>query len=142
MKKRWFILLLVIAAGRVSATITLPKVLGHRMVLQRNEPVPVWGNASPGEGVEVRFAGQVKKTTADAAGLWQVRLDAMSASDVGRELVVRGSNEVRLQEVLVGEVWLCSGQSNMEYSMRKNSKVLLRETLADSPVDELQRAKD
>src|SRR4051812_28998851 len=111
MKKRWFILLLVLAAGRVSATITLPKVLAHRMVLQRNQPVPVWGNAAPGEAVEVRFAGQVKRTTTDATGGWRIQLDAMPASESGRELVISGSNRIRLQDVLVGEVWLCSGQS-------------------------------
>lgn len=136
------VLLLVVVQVPVRATVSLPKVLAHRMVLQRNQPLAIWGKASPGEAVTVQFGGQVKRTQASAAGDWQVTLEAMPASAAGRELVISGTNTIRLSDVLVGEVWLCSGQSNMEYTMRKNSKVQLAAATEDSPVDELQRAND
>ncbi|RAV57363.1 sialate O-acetylesterase [Mucilaginibacter rubeus] len=111
------------------------------MVLQRNAPVPVWGTASPGEKVTVKFAKQTKTITADVAGKWLVKLDAMPASAKPATLTISGKNTIQLQNILVGEVWLCSGQSNMQYEMRKNSKVKKPDTsTANSPVDELDRA--
>ena len=84
------------------------------MVLQRDQPVPVWGTAAAGEKVTVEFAGKKSQTTADQDGVWQVKLPPLPASGESRTLVVRGTNELRFDDVLVGEVWLCSGQSNME----------------------------
>ncbi|GGB06049.1 9-O-acetylesterase [Mucilaginibacter rubeus] len=111
------------------------------MVLQRNAPVPVWGTASPGEKVTVKFNKQTKTTVADAAGKWMVKLDAMPASVIPTTLTISGKNTIQLQNILVGEVWLCSGQSNMQYEMRKNSKVKKPDTsTSNSPVDELDRA--
>jgi sialate O-acetylesterase len=86
------------------------------MVLQREQPVPVWGHAAPGEAVAVRFAGQEKRVRADAAGHWQVTLDALATSATPATLTVAGANTIELKNILVGEVWLCSGQSNMEYA--------------------------
>ena len=80
-------------------------------VLQRDRPVPVWGTAEPGETVAVSFAGQERTATADARGCWRVDLPAMQASDEGRELRI---GETVIHDVLVGEVWFCSGQSNCE----------------------------
>lgn len=82
-------------------------------VLQREAKVPVWGKATPGETVKVSFAGQVKTATAAADGRWRVDLDPMAASCEGRTLTANG---VAVKDVLVGEVWLCSGQSNMGIS--------------------------
>ncbi|MBS7564902.1 sialate O-acetylesterase [Mucilaginibacter sp. Bleaf8] len=111
------------------------------MVLQRNQPVPVWGKAAAGEVVTVQFGSQLKKTTTDAAGNWKVWLNAMPASPQGQTLLISGTNTIRLNDILVGEVWLCSGQSNMQYEMRKNSKVHKSDTsTVNSPVDELERA--
>jgi sialate O-acetylesterase len=84
------------------------------MVLQRDMTAPVWGWAKAGEKVTVSFAGQQKSAVADESGAWIVRLDAMPASASPRELTVAGENKLTLKDVLVGEVWLCSGQSNME----------------------------
>ena len=92
------------------------------MVLQRNASVSIWGNADKGEKVVVKFAGQQKTTVADGEGKWMVKLDAMSATDKPRDLIISGNNTIVLKNILVGEVWLCSGQSNMEYTMMKESK--------------------
>lgn len=97
--------------------VTLPKILGDHLVLQRDRVVPVWGRATPGEKVTVRFAGQEKSTSTASDGRWNVSLDALVASAVPRELTVTGTNVITLHDVLVGEVWLCSGQSNMEMAL-------------------------
>ncbi|MCQ2389276.1 MAG: hypothetical protein MJ138_06140 [Kiritimatiellae bacterium] len=84
-------------------------------VLQRGRPVPVWGTAEAGEKVTVSFAGATVSATADAQGAWRVALPAMKASKESRELVVRGAKDAKtVKDVLVGEVWIASGQSNME----------------------------
>jgi sialate O-acetylesterase len=94
--------------------VTLPHVFSSNMVLQRDRPVPVWGWAQPGEKVTVEFGQQEKWATADASGAWSVRLGALAASADPANLTIAGSNRLVLTNVLVGEVWLCSGQSNME----------------------------
>ncbi len=84
-------------------------------VLQRELPVPVWGWAQPGEKVTVSFAGQTRAAVAGADGKWMLKLKPMHASSEPREMTVRTKKtEVRVEDVLVGDVWLCSGQSNME----------------------------
>ncbi len=100
------------AKGRVS--------FGHErfsdgMVLQAGTTNPIWGGADRGEPITVTFAGQTKTTVADPfTGRWQVTLDPLFPSTTGRTLTVRGrDSEVEINDVLVGEVWLCSGQSNM-----------------------------
>jgi len=95
------------------ADIRLPSVFGSHMVLERDIAVPVWGWASPGEKVTVEFAGKTMPVTADRNGSWSVRLAPMAAGGP-YEMVVRGKNTVRFTDVMVGEVWICSGQSNME----------------------------
>ena len=99
------------------ADVKLPSIFGNSMVLQRDLPVPVWGWADPGEKVKVSLAGQAKDAVADDAGRWQVKLDALEADAQGQTLTVAGNNTIELADVLIGEVWLCSGQSNMEWSV-------------------------
>lgn len=134
------IVLILLLSFQAHATITLPRILGHNMVLQREKPVPIWGTAAPGEAVTVQFAGQRSSTKADATGKWQVLLRPLKASATPAELVISGTNTIRLRDVLVGEVWVCSGQSNMEYTMRKNSKVTRPDVPGPNPVDELNVA--
>ena len=86
-------------------------------VLQRDKPIPVWGTADAGEKVTVTFAGHSLATTADASGKWRVDLPAQPASATPAELVIAGNNTVTLANIVVGEVWLASGQSNMEWSL-------------------------
>ncbi len=105
-------------AVSVQAAVKLPHIFGNDMVLQQGQPVPVWGWADPSEKVTVAFAGQKKETTAKADGTWQLTLDALKASDQPAVFTVTASNAIELQNVVVGEVWFCSGQSNMEWIMR------------------------
>ncbi|HOX05328.1 MAG TPA: sialate O-acetylesterase [Planctomycetota bacterium] len=95
------------------ADVRLPGIFRDNMVLQREMPVPVWGMAAPGGEVTVRIAGQEAKGQADAKGNWSVKLAAMDAGGP-HEMTVSGRNTLTLKNVMVGEVWLCSGQSNME----------------------------
>jgi sialate O-acetylesterase len=138
-----FVLLIMMVCCSTSskAQVILPKILGNGMVLQRNQSIPIWGTAKPGEKVSVKFKTQSKSTITDQAGKWIVMLDAMQASAKPATLTIKGSNRIELHNILVGEVWLCSGQSNMQYEMRKNSKVKKPDTsTTNSPVDELERA--
>ncbi len=95
------------------ADIRLPKIFGDNMVLQRNSPLLIWGWAEPGEQVIVEFLGQIDSTSTNARGEWKVELPPAKAGGP-HVLTVTGTNSIELQNVLVGEVWLCSGQSNME----------------------------
>ncbi len=104
---------LSLAAGPLQA-VSLPAVFSDHMVLQCDRPVNVWGEADAGEEITIRFGEHRATATADPEGQWQAELPAMPASAEPRELVVSGSEERRFRDVLVGEVWLCSGQSNME----------------------------
>lgn len=103
-------------AATVLADVKLATIFTSNMVLQRDREVPVWGWADPGEAIAVSFAGQNLKTTADAKGAWETRLAPLAASTNGRPLIVTGRNTITNANVLVGDVWLCSGQSNMEMS--------------------------
>jgi sialate O-acetylesterase len=87
-------------------------------VLQRDKPVPVWGTASAGEKISVTFDGQTVETTADVSGKWSVNLAARPARNEGTLLIIKGNNTVTLSNVVVGEVWLASGQSNMEWNLK------------------------
>lgn len=98
----------------VSAEVTPNGLFCDNMVLQRDMRVPVWGKADPGENITVTFAGQTETATADDQGKWRVMLAPMNANAQGQELVIKGNNIVNVRDVLIGEVWLCSGQSNME----------------------------
>lgn len=100
------------------ADVRLPGLFSDHMVLQREMPLPVWGWAAPGEEVTVNFGGARSSVVADANGKWMTKLPALAASAEPRELVVRGRNTITVGDVLVGDVWLGSGQSNMEMAMR------------------------
>lgn len=100
-------------SSAASADVVLPTVFGDGMVLQRDLPVPIWGTADPQEKVTVHFAGQQHSTNADENGKWMIKLNPLATSSKGSRLTIEGSNELVLDDVLVGEVWLCSGQSNM-----------------------------
>ena len=90
-----------------------PQIFGDNMVLQRNKPINIWGYAGPGEKLTVQFNKQTKNASADADGKWLVILSPENAGGPF-QLTVKGTNEVNVKNILVGEVWICSGQSNME----------------------------
>ncbi|MBR0505644.1 MAG: hypothetical protein IJJ84_09570 [Kiritimatiellae bacterium] len=109
-----------LCAGSAAAAVKFASPFGDGMVLQRGKSVAVWGTADAGEKVNVTFAGQAVSATAGADGRWLVRLAPMEASAEGRVLK---ANDAEVKDVLVGEVWLCSGQSNMSMRMWTPTKV-------------------
>ncbi|MGI9457781.1 MAG: sialate O-acetylesterase, partial [Aeoliella sp.] len=130
-----FVLSLLVSCTFVSASfaeVRLPSVFTNHMVLQRNMPAPVWGWADAGETVHVVFGDQTKQTKADDAGRWRVTLEPLSVGKP-RSLVVEGTNRVEVKDVLVGEVWICSGQSNMQWTLQQSSDGDLELASADVP---------
>jgi sialate O-acetylesterase len=134
--------LLLLCTSPIFSQITLPKILGHNMVLQQQKKVPVWGTATPGEKITVTFAKQTKTTVANQSGNWSVKLNAMKASFAPREMTIKGKTTIVLKNILVGEVWLCSGQSNMEYAMRKYSDYKTKTKGYHPPEDDLNNANN
>ena len=117
----WVLLATGVAAGEVR----LGSLFQDHMVLQRDKPIKIWGWSDAGAGVTVTFAGQTRTAAAGEDGKWTVTLDPVKASSQGRELRVsalgtrRASRDIIIRDVLVGEVWVCSGQSNMSYCMSR-----------------------
>jgi sialate O-acetylesterase len=97
--------------------VALNPLFGDHSVLQRDKPLPIWGTAGAGDTVVVTFHGQSAKAVAGADGRWMARLGPFPASAVPSDLVASSSNTVTIHDVLVGEVWLCGGQSNMEFKV-------------------------
>ena len=142
-KKLYILLGLVLTfTSGLFAEVILPKVIGHNMVLQRYKSVPIWGTASKGEKVTVTFGGQRKETVANDSGKWVVNLNPMQASELPRQMTILGTNTIVLKNILVGEVWLCSGQSNMEYAMRKYSNYQSNVKGYRPPEDDLKNASN
>ncbi len=100
------------------ADVKLPAIFGDHMVLQRDTSVPVWGTAAPGESVTVTAGGDKATAIADKDGTWSVKLAKLAASATPIDVTVAGKNTIAFHDVLVGDVWLCSGQSNMEFGIR------------------------
>jgi sialate O-acetylesterase len=132
---------LICCASLVQADVKLPAIFTDHAVLQRDMPVPVWGWADPGEEVTVTIAGQTQKTKADDKGKWRVTLDSLSVGDP-LTLVVQGKNRVERKDILAGEVWLCSGQSNMEFPLIAASNGDLEVSAANQSNIRLVRVKE
>ena len=114
----FFLLLVVGNSEELLAELRLPAIFGDQMVLQQKQPVTIWGWATAGEKIRVEFAGQKVETTAGKDTRWQLQIAELDASFEGQTLVVVGDGDtVQIKDVLVGEVWLCGGQSNMEMTM-------------------------
>ncbi|NOX53908.1 MAG: sialate O-acetylesterase [Planctomycetes bacterium] len=105
---------LALWASRAWADVRLPAIFGSHMVLQQGQADRVWGWADPDETVTVEIAGQSHSVTTGDDGRWSVQLEPLSAGGP-YTMTVRGKNTIKLEDVLVGEVWLCSGQSNMQW---------------------------
>lgn len=135
MSKRFIITAaLSLAAAAAFAEVKLPSIFGAHMVLQQGQKVPVWGWADAGEAVTVSFAGQSVKTTAAPNGRWTLQLEALAASAEPAVFTVTGSNTITLEDVLVGEVWFCSGQSNMEWPMSRTANAAEEIAKASNPL--------
>jgi len=102
----------------VQAEVRLPAVIGSHMVLQRDAPLPIWGFADAGEEVTVSLGENKATAKADADGNWRVSLKPMKADGKAHKLTVSGKNSLVLEDILIGEVWVGSGQSNMEWHLR------------------------
>ena len=107
----------LLTASMSMAAVRMPHVFGDHMVLQRRKPLPVWGWASPGERITIVLNGQTKTVKTAKDGTWRVRLDPMEAGGPYQMTVAGKSNTVTFSDVLLGEVWVCSGQSNMEWPL-------------------------
>ena len=116
----------------VFANIKLPRIFGDNMVMQRDQPSYIWGWADPKEKITVRFHSQVKKTTADKSGKWKITLDPEAAGGPF-QINVAGKNTININNVLIGDVWICSGQSNMEWTLRNSNNAQLEISAANYP---------
>lgn len=133
-----FLLLLLWAIPSLASQLSLPSIFSDHMVLQHNHILPVWGKADPTTKISVSFAGQQKRTEADKNGNWRVSLEPVQASSEPRSLTITSKlgdeeTEIKFTDVLVGEVWLCSGQSNMEWSMLRSENPKAAIAAADYP---------
>lgn len=133
-------LLLNLALSSARADVRLPAIFSDHAVLQRDMPVSVWGWADAGEEVTVEIAGQTKNATADQDGNWRVTLDPLPTGEP-LKMVVEGNNRLQRNDLLVGEVWLCSGQSNMEWPVSLTSNADLEIPAARHPRIRLVRVK-
>ncbi len=125
-------LVLILVVNALLADVRLPQIFGDGMVLQRNQPIAVWGWADPGERVEVKLNNQSQETTAGADGAWKLQLSPEAAGGPF-QLVVAGKNTLTLSDVLIGEVWICSGQSNMEWSVTNSNNAAQEIATANYP---------
>jgi sialate O-acetylesterase len=114
--KRILLAAILVTAMPASADVRLPKIFTDHMMLQRDLPVRVWGWADAGEAVSVTLAGKSAATKADKQGQWKIELPALKTGD-NLELTVKGNNSLTLKNVLIGDIWVCSGQSNMEMGL-------------------------
>lgn len=121
------------AAGELRGEVRMPAVFSDNMVLQKGVPMPVRGWAAAGEKVAVEFAGQRKESAADSAGNWQVELDPLPVTSAPAEMRITGKNAVIIRNVLVGDVWLASGQSNMEMPVRNAANAAQEMKAANFP---------
>jgi len=106
-------------SGHVFADVRMPDIFSDHMVLAKSAKVPVWGKADPGEAVAVTLAKQTVRTEAGADGKWRVDLDLKNSPAGPFEMTVQGKNKIVIGDVVVGEVWLAGGQSNMELPMKR-----------------------
>ena len=122
MRKILLLLTLISTCYSLLADVSLPNFFGDNMVLQRDKPIPIWGWASPKEKITVQFDHQTKTTKADKSGKWMIKLDNENAGGPYL-LTIKGKNTVTFNNVMVGEVWICSGQSNMEMPIEGWGKI-------------------
>ncbi len=134
MRKAIFILLISLSTlnSRIYAEVRLPSFLTDNMVLQRDIPVNIWGWANPGEKITVQFNGQKVSIKADAEGKWKLQLNPTKAGGP-YEIHVKGKNEIILKNILFGDVWVCGGQSNMEWTLQSASNWDKEADSADLP---------
>ena len=126
-----FIVLLLPAhrpAIKAAATVKLHSLFSDNMVIQRELPIHIFGTADQGESITVTFGNATVHAVADIKGNWSVELPAQEVCMIGQSLVVEGKTKIVLRDILIGDVWLCSGQSNMEMALGScNDSVAIKE---------------
>ena len=123
----------VFGSSTVFAEVKLARLFSDHVVLQRQKPIPVWGWANPNESVSVAFNGQNKTANADSSGKWTVIFAPMEAGGPFEINVKAKSGNASVKDVLIGEVWLCSGQSNMEFTVKQSDNFSSEKKDADYP---------
>ena len=131
-------LALILAANALTADVRLPQIFADGMVLQRHQPISVWGWADPNEQVKVQLNHQSRETTADANGKWKLTLPPEEAGGPF-QLVVSGKNTLTLSDVLIGEVWICSGQSNMQWTVANSDNA--EKEIADANYPQIRQVE-
>ena len=122
-KRRFWLLptLCLALASSAFADVQLPGLISDHMVLQRGAPVRIFGKAAPAENVTVTFRGQTAQTTADSLGRWEVWLNPLTTA-AAADMTIKGTNTITVADVIVGDVWIGSGQSNMQWTVKDSDK--------------------
>ncbi len=128
MARSYFFLLIAFTVGiQTNAAITLPALFSDGMVMQRNVPLKIWGWASAGEHIKVGFKQQTYRTKADSSGYWKVLLPSQKPGGPFEMTIKSGRDDIAISDILIGDVWLCSGQSNMEHQMKLHENFYAKE---------------
>ena len=130
------LILLCLGIATASAELKVANIFGNHMILQRDRPLPIWGTSTPGDSVTVSFAGQKVTTKADAQGAWTTTLQPLAASKEAREMRIDSEtekNSQKISDVLVGDVWICGGQSNMGLYLKESFDAEAAIAAADRP---------
>ena len=125
------LLLVLLAPPTTEADVSLNNLFGDHMVLQQGIKNKIWGKADPGETISVSIAGRSHTTVAEKDGSWSVQLDAIMEYGGPHTLTVEGNNTQTFEDVLIGEVWVCSGQSNMQWPVQQSNDADLAIATAD-----------
>ncbi len=123
MKRVWTIIITLLTAVQAFSAVRLPSVIGDGMIIQRDRPITLWGWAGNGEGFEIRWNGMSRQVTADDEGKWQVELPAMPAGGPYTMMI----GDITVKDILIGDVFLCSGQSNMELPVARVTDMFAEE---------------
>jgi len=133
LKKFSIVLINAILLSFLNAEIRTPAIIGNNMVLQQNQKNSIWGWDNPGQSIEVLILGQSYKGKADKNGYWKIALNPMKASFSPVSMTIKGSSVLKYTNILVGEVWVCSGQSNMGWSVGQSDDKDLESMSANHP---------
>ncbi|MGE5355308.1 MAG: sialate O-acetylesterase [Deltaproteobacteria bacterium] len=133
MRTKLFLTLLILSLVQIAhANVIMPKIFSDNMVIQRNEPIPVWGWSDKNEKIQIKFCNQIVKTKADASGNWKVVLNPENSGGPFN-MIIQGKNQIIIKNILIGEVWLCSGQSNMEWTVEQSKDFKISKMEANNP---------
>ena len=111
-----FIVCFLVIVSHASADVKLPLIFQSNMVVQRGKPIPVWGSADPNEKIELSLNGQSVSVTANKKGKFRAEFAALPAGGP-YNIIIKGKNAITLNDVMIGDVWICGGQSNMQWNV-------------------------